>query len=158
VVYEVRNTDEETVYVDNPSDMPDEQTIEEILEPFVKASVMVPNDFVGPVMQLCPSKRGQFLDMQYLDDIRVNVVYETPLSEIVYDVFDQLRSQTRGYSSLDYEFIGNRSSNLVKMDILLNGEPIDALSIIVHKDFSYIRGKPIVENSKELIPCQRIKR
>src|SRR5699024_9848037 len=155
VVYEVRKTDEETVYVDNPSDMPDEQTIEEILEPFVKASVMVPNDFVGPVMELCQSKRGQFLDMQYLDDIRVNVVYEIPLSEIVYDFFDQLKSQTKGYASLDYEFIGNRSSNLVKMDILLNGEPIDALSIIVHKDFSYNRGKQIVEKLKELIPRQQ---
>lgn len=155
VVYEVRKTDEETIYVDNPSDMPDDQTIEEILEPFVKASVMVPNDFVGPVMELCQSKRGQFLDMQYLDDIRVNVVYEIPLSEIVYDFFDQLKSQTKGYASLDYEFIGNRSSNLVKMDILLNGEPIDALSIIVHKDFSYNRGKQIVEKLKELIPRQQ---
>lgn len=155
VIYEVRKTDEETVYVDNPSDMPNEQTIEEILEPFVKASVMVPNDFVGPVMELCQGKRGQFLDMQYLDDIRVNVVYEIPLSEIVYDFFDQLKSQTKGYASLDYEFIGNRSSNLVKMDILLNGEPIDALSIIVHKDFSYNRGKQIVEKLKELIPRQQ---
>src|SRR5690625_6664657 len=95
---------------------------------------MVPNDFVGAVMELCQSKRGQFIDMQYLDDIRVNVIYDIPLSEIVYDFFDQLKSQTKGYASLDYEFIGNRTSNLVKMDILLNGQPIDALSLIVRSE------------------------
>jgi len=155
VIYEVRKTNGEVIAVDNPTMMPDPQIIEEVLEPFVKASIMVPNDFVGPVMELCQRKRGQFIDMQYLDDIRVNVVYELPLSEIVFDFFDQLKSQTKGYASLDYEFIGNRPSDLVKMDILLHGDPIDALSIIVHKDFSYNRGKQIVEKLKELIPRQQ---
>ena len=155
VVYEVRKTDGEVIEVDNPSLMPEPQMIEEILEPFVKASIMVPNDFVGAVMELCQRKRGQFIDMQYLDDIRVNVIYELPLSEIVYDFFDQLKSHTKGYASLDYEFIGNRPSDLVKMDILLHGEPIDALSFIVHSDFSYNRGKQIVEKLKDLIPRQQ---
>ncbi len=155
VIYEVKKTDGEVIKVDNPTLMPDPQSIEEILEPFVKASIMVPNDYVGPVMELCQRKRGQFIDMQYLDDIRVNVIYDLPLSEIVFDFFDQLKSNTKGYASLDYEFIGNRPSNLVKMDILLHGEPIDALSIIVHKDFSYNRGKQIVEKLKELIPRQQ---
>jgi GTP-binding protein LepA len=155
VIYEVKKTDGEIVHVDNPSLMPVQETIEEISEPYVKASVMVPNDYVGAVMELCQRKRGQFIDMQYLDDIRVNVIYELPLSEIVFDFFDQLKSQTKGYASLDYEFIGNRTSDLVKMDILLHGEPIDALSIIVHKDFSYNRGKQIVEKLKELIPRQQ---
>ena len=155
VVYEVEKTDGEIIHVDNPSAMPDPQHIEEIREPFVKAVVMVPTDYVGSVMELCQKKRGQFIDMQYLDDIRVNVIYEMPLSEIVYDFFDQLKSQTKGYASFDYEFIGNKASNLVKMDILLNGEPIDALSIIVHRDFAYSRGKQIVEKLKELIPRQQ---
>jgi GTP-binding protein LepA len=155
VIYEVRKTDGEVLQVDNPSFMPDPSLIEEVLEPYVKAGVMVPNDFVGAVMELCQRKRGQFIDMQYLDDIRVNVIYELPLSEIVYDFFDKLKSQTKGYASLDYEFIGNRVSDLVKMDILLHGDSIDALSIIVHKDFSYNRGKQIVEKLKELIPRQQ---
>ncbi|HLR71427.1 MAG TPA: translation elongation factor 4 [Pseudogracilibacillus sp.] len=155
VIYEVKKTDGEVLQVDNPTLMPDPQSIEEILEPYVKANVMVPNDFVGPVMELCQRKRGNFIDMQYLDDIRVNVVYELPLSEIVYDFFDQLKSHTKGYASLDYELIGNQPSDLVKMDILLHGEPIDALSIIVHKDFSYNRGKQIVEKLKDLIPRQQ---
>ncbi|HLR73649.1 MAG TPA: translation elongation factor 4 [Virgibacillus sp.] len=155
VVYEVEKTDGEVLKVDNPSMMPPQEHIEVIREPFVKASVMVPNDFVGPVMELCQRKRGQFIDMQYLDDIRVNVIYELPLSEIVYDFFDQLKSNTKGYASLDYEFIGNRESNLVKMDILLNHEPIDALSLIVHRDFAHERGKQIVEKLKDLMPRQQ---
>lgn len=155
VVYEVEKTDGEILKVDNPSMMPPQEHIEVIREPFVKASVMVPNDFVGPVMELCQRKRGQFIDMQYLDDIRVNVIYELPLSEIVYDFFDQLKSNTKGYASLDYEFIGNRESNLVKMDILLNHEPIDALSLIVHRDFAHERGKQIVEKLKDLMPRQQ---
>lgn len=155
VIYEVKKTDGDFVQVDNPSFMPDSQIVEEVYEPFVRAVIMVPNDFVGPVMELCQRKRGQFMDMQYLDDIRVNIVYELPLSEIVFDFFDQLKSQTKGYASLDYEFIENKASNLVKMDILLNQEPIDALSIIVHKDFSYERGKKIVEKLRELIPKQQ---
>src|SRR5699024_8831653 len=128
---------------------------EDVLEPFVEASIMFPNDFVGPVMELCQRKRGQFIDMQYLDDIRVNVIYHLPLSEIVYDFFDQLKSQTKGYASLDYEFIDNEPSDLVKMDILLNHESIDALSLIVHRDFAYERGKQIAEKLTELIPRQQ---
>lgn len=155
VIYEVRKTDGEVLFIDNPSFLPARDLIEEILEPYVKASIMVPHDFVGPVMELCQRKRGQYIDMQYLDDIRVNVIYELPLSEIVFDFFDQLKSQTKGYASLDYEFIGNRPSDLVKMDILLHGEPIDALSTIVHRDFSYNRGRQIVEKLKELIPRQQ---
>src|SRR5690625_4579232 len=155
VIYEVEKTNGEILYVDNPSVMPSVELIQEVREPYVKASVMVPNDFVGAVMELCQRKRGTFIDMQYLDDIRVNVIYEIPLSEIVYDFFDQLKSQTKGYASLDYEFIGNRASNLVKMDILLNSEPIDALSLIVHKDFAHERGKQIVRKLKDLIPRQQ---
>jgi len=155
VIYEVKKTDGEILQIDNPSFMPEREVIEEILEPYVKASIMVPHDYVGPVMELCQRKRGQYIDMQYLDDIRVNVIYELPLSEIVFDFFDQLKSQTKGYASLDYEFIGNRPSDLVKMDILLHGDPIDALSSIVHKDFSYNRGRQIVEKLKDLIPRQQ---
>ncbi len=155
VIYEVVKTDGEVLQVDNPSFMPDPTLVEDILEPFVKASIMVPNEFVGPVMELCQRKRGQFIDMQYLDDIRVNVMYDLPLSEIVFDFFDQLKSHTKGYASLDYEFIGNRSSDLVKMDILLHSDPIDALSMIVHKDFSANRGRQIVEKLKDLIPRQQ---
>lgn len=155
VIYEIVQTDGEKLEVDNPSAVPEPQFIEEMLEPFVKAMIMVPNDYVGAVMELCQRKRGQFMDMQYLDDIRVNIIYELPLSEIVYDFFDQLKSQTKGYATLDYEFIGNRVSDLVKMDILLHGEPIDALSIIVHKDFSHERGKLIVDKLRDLIPRQQ---
>jgi len=155
VIYEVEKTNGEILYVDNPSVMPSVELIQEVREPYVKASVMVPNDFVGAVMELCQRKRGTFIDMQYLDDIRVNVIYEIPLSEIVYDFFDQLKSHTKGYASLDYEFIGNRASNLVKMDILLNSEPIDALSLIVHRDFAHERGKQIVRKLKDLIPRQQ---
>src|SRR5690625_4222770 len=155
VVYEVEKTDGEVLKVDNPSLMPDRELIEEIREPYVKAQIMVPQDYVGAVMELCQRKRGQYVDMQYLDDIRVNVIYELPLSEIVYDFFDQLKSHTKGYASLDYELIGNRESSLVKMDILLNREPIDALSLIVHRDFAHGRGKQIVEKLKELMPRQQ---
>src|SRR5690625_115610 len=122
VVYEVEKTDGEVMQVDNPTLIPDRELIEAIREPYVKAQIMVPQDYVGPVMELCQRKRGQYVDMQYLDDIRVNVIYELPLSEIVYDFFDQLKSHTKGYASLDYEFIANRVSDLVKMDILLNQE------------------------------------
>ncbi|MDQ0174199.1 translation elongation factor 4 [Bacillus chungangensis] len=154
VIYQVFLTDGTDLKVDNPSNMPDPQKIDRIEEPYVKASMMVPNDYVGAVMELSQAKRGNFIDMQYLDDIRVNVIYEIPLSEIVYDFFDQLKSHTKGYASFDYELIGYRPSKLVKMDILLNGERVDALSFIVHKDFSYDRGKNIVEKLKELIPRQ----
>ena len=112
--------------------------------------MMVPNDYVGAVMELCQRKRGQFINMDYLDDIRVNIVYEIPLSEVVFDFFDQLKSNTKGYASFDYEFIENKESNLVKMDILLNGDKVDALSFIVHRDFAYERGKALVEKLKHL--------
>ncbi|HEY4602690.1 MAG TPA: translation elongation factor 4 [Cerasibacillus sp.] len=154
VIYEVKRTDGEIIKVDNPSDMPDQQEIEEVREPYVEATIMVPNDYVGPVMEISQKKRGHFVNMEYLDDIRVNVIYHIPLSEIVYDFFDQLKSQSKGYASFDYELIGYQPSNLVKMDILLNGEQIDALSFIVHRDFAYERGKQIVEKLRELIPRQ----
>ncbi|GAB3795293.1 translation elongation factor 4 [Virgibacillus kimchii] len=155
VIYEVEQTNEELLEIDNPSMMPDAQQIEEIREPFVEATIMVPNDFVGAVMEIAQKKRGQFMDMEYLDEIRVNIVYHIPLSEIVYDFFDQLKSQTKGYASFDYELIGYQPSKLVKMDILLNGETIDALSFIVHRDFAYERGKQIVDKLKDLIPRQQ---
>lgn len=155
VIFEVEKTNGETISVDNPSEMPDPQKIQEISEPYVKATIMVPNDYVGAVMEISQKKRGNFIDMQYLDDIRVNVIYHIPLSEIVYDFFDQLKSQTKGYASFDYELIGYQPSKLVKMDILLNGDTIDALSFIVHRDFAYTRGKQIVDKLKELIPRQQ---
>ncbi|QAS54135.1 translation elongation factor 4 [Halobacillus litoralis] len=155
VIYKVKMTDGTEANVDNPSMMPDNQKLDEVQEPFVKATVMVPHDYVGPVMEICQRKRGNFMDMQYLDDNRVNIVYEIPLSEIVYDFFDSLKSQTKGYASFDYELIGYRVSNLVKMDILLNGDTIDALSFIVHRDFAYERGKLIADKLKDLIPRQQ---
>ncbi|WP_170007728.1 translation elongation factor 4 [Bacillus fonticola] len=155
VVYDVHLTDGEQLRVDNPSNMPDPQSIDYVQEPFVKATVMVPNDFVGAVMELCQEKRGEFIDMQYLDENRVSIVYDIPLSEIVYDFFDQLKSNTKGYASFDYELKGYKTSKLVKMDILLNAEKVDALSFIVHRDSAYERGKIIVEKLKELIPRQQ---
>ncbi|RCW65316.1 translation elongation factor 4 [Saliterribacillus persicus] len=155
VIYNVIKTDGEEMTIDNPSFMPDNQKIQEVQEPYVQATVMVPNDFVGPVMEICQKKRGDFMDMKYLDDNRVNIVYEIPLAEIVYDFFDQLKSQTKGYASFDYELIGYKSSDLVKMDILLNNETIDALSFIVHRNFSFERGKQIADKLKNLIPRQQ---
>lgn len=155
VIYHVELTDGETLSVDNPSMMPDPQKVDHVQEPYVKATIMVPNDYVGAVMELCQNKRGNFIDMQYMDDTRVNIVYEIPLAEIVYDFFDQLKSNTKGYASFDYELIGYKESKLVKMDILLNGENVDALSFIVHRDFAYERGKLIVEKLKQLIPRQQ---
>ncbi|OLQ54740.1 elongation factor 4 [Bacillus licheniformis] len=154
VIYDVYMTDGEKVVVDNPSNMPDPQKIERIEEPYVKATMMVPNDYVGAVMELCQGKRGNFIDMQYLDANRVSIIYDMPLAEIVYEFFDQLKSSTKGYASFDYELIGYKPSKLVKMDIMLNGEKIDALSFIVHRDYAYERGKVIVEKLKELIPRQ----
>ncbi|MDM8212711.1 translation elongation factor 4 [Enterococcus hirae] len=155
VIYHVNKTDGTQVEVDNPADFPDPGVIESVEEPFVKASIMVPNDYVGPVMELSQRKRGEFVTMDYLDEYRVNVIYNLPLSEIVFDFFDKLKSSTKGYASLDYEMNGYRQSNLIKMDILLNGEKVDALSFIVHKDFAYERGKAIVEKLKKLIPRQQ---
>lgn len=155
VVYKVNLTDATSIEIDNPSKMPEQQKIASIEEPYVKATIMVPNDFVGSVMELCQKKRGIYGDMQYIDTNRVTLVYELPLSEIVYDFFDQLKSHTKGYASFDYELIGYKPSKLVKMDILLNGEKIDALSVIVHRDAAYERGKVIVEKLKEIIPRQQ---
>ncbi|HCK2008704.1 TPA: elongation factor 4 [Enterococcus faecium] len=155
VIYHVNKTDGTTATVDNPADFPEPVMIQDVEEPFVKAQIMVPNDFVGAVMELSQRKRGEFITMDYLDDYRVNVVYNIPLSEIVFDFFDKLKSSTKGYASLDYEMSGYQKSKLVKMDILLNGEKVDALSFIVHRDFAYERGKAIVEKLKKLIPRQQ---
>ncbi|HGZ3996654.1 TPA: translation elongation factor 4 [Staphylococcus aureus] len=155
VIYQCVLRDGSEVTVDNPAQMPDRDKIDKIFEPYVRATMMVPNDYVGAVMELCQRKRGQFINMDYLDDIRVSIVYELPLAEVVFDFFDQLKSNTKGYASFDYEFIENKESNLVKMDILLNGDKVDALSFIVHRDFAYERGKALVEKLKTLIPRQQ---
>jgi GTP-binding protein LepA len=155
VIYHVNKTDGSTVIVDNPAEFPEPVTIDSVEEPYVKAQIMVPNDYVGAVMELAQRKRGDFVTMDYLDDYRVNVIYEIPLSEIVFDFFDKLKSSTKGYASLDYEMSGYRASRLVKMDILLNSEKVDALSFIVHRDFAFERGKAIVEKLKKLIPRQQ---
>ncbi|TCS83749.1 translation elongation factor 4 [Tepidibacillus fermentans] len=154
VVYHVTKTNGEKLIIDNPSNMPEPGNIDFIEEPYVKASIMVPNDYVGAVMELCQSKRGEFLDMQYLDTNRVTLTYNMPLSEIVYDFFDQLKSSTKGYASFDYELTGYKPSKLVRVDILLNGEKVDALSFIVHKDKAYQKGRQIAEKLKQLIPRQ----
>ncbi|WP_034298980.1 translation elongation factor 4 [Alkalibacterium sp. AK22] len=155
VIYHINKTDGEQVTVSNPADMPDPQEIESVEEPYVKATITVPNDYVGAVMEIAQRKRGDFITMEYLDDIRVNVMYYMPLSEIVYDFFDRLKSSTKGYASLDYQEAGYRVSNLVKMDILIHGDKVDALSFIVHKDFSYARGRSVVEQLKQTIPRQQ---
>lgn len=154
VVYNVTITDGTTISIDNPSAMPPADRIDHVEEPYVKADVIVPNDHVGAVMELCQEKRGNFQNMQYLDANRVTLVYELPLSEIVYDFFDRLKSSTRGYASFDYEMIGYRPSSLVKLDVLLNGEVVDALSFIVHRDKAYARGRVLCEKLKDLIPRQ----
>ena len=154
VVYKVILTNGEEIEIDTPSKMPDKSKLKDTLEPYIKTSIFTPSEFIGPIMELCQDKRGNYLSMEYIDEERVNIHYELPLSEIVYDFFDKLKSYTKGYASFDYEMIGYRSSNLVKMDILLNGEVVDALSTIVHKDFAYIRGKAVVEKLRETIPRQ----
>jgi GTP-binding protein LepA len=155
VIYHVHMTDGSEIKVDNPSDLPDPQKIERVEEPYVKATMMAPNDYVGTIMELCQLKRGIFVTMEYLAENRVSIIYEMPLADIVYDFFDQLNSSTRGYAAFDYELIGYKPSKWVKMDILLNAEKVDALSFIVHNDFAYERGKIIVEKLKELIPRQQ---
>lgn len=155
VVYEVTLTNGEIVMIDSPVKMPPKQNIKDIKEPYIRTNIFVPSNYIGPVMELCQNKRGNYISMEYLDATRVNIHYEIPLSEIVYDFFDKLKSYTKGYASFDYELIGYQSSNLVKMDILLNGEVVDALSFIVHKDFAYKRGKAIVESLRKLIPRQQ---
>ncbi|MBP3635015.1 MAG: elongation factor 4 [Bacilli bacterium] len=154
VVYKVTLTDGEIIYIDNPTNLPDRQLISKIEEPYIRTNIFTPSDYIGQVMELCQNKRGIFINMDYIDKTRVNIHYELPLSEIVYDFFDKLKSYTKGYASFDYEFIGNKVSDLVKMDILLNGEIVDAFSVITHKDFAYKRGKATVEKLKEIIPRQ----
>ncbi|MBJ9988115.1 MULTISPECIES: translation elongation factor 4 [Paenibacillus] len=154
VIYRITLTNGDTIEIDNPSNYPEIGKIEYVEEPYVKAAIIVPNDYVGTIMELCQNKRGEFVNMEYLDTTRVTITYEIPLSEIVYDFFDQLKSGTKGYASFDYELSGYRRSNLVKMDILLNGEQVDALSFIVHRDRAYHRGRGICEKLRELIPRQ----
>ena len=154
VIYEVELTNGDIITIDSPQKMPDRVNIKRISEPYIKTNIFSPNDYIGPIMELCQNKRGNYLNLEYIDSKRVIIHYELPLSEIVYDFFDKLKSSTKGYASFDYELIGNRESDLVKMDILLNGEIVDALSTIVHKDFAYQRGRVVVENLKKLIPRQ----
>lgn len=154
VVYEALLTNGETVLVDAPSKMPDKTLLKEIKEPYIRTNIFTPSEYIGPIMELCQNKRGIYIGMDYIDPTRVNIHYELPLSEIVYDFFDKLKSYTKGYASFDYELIGYKPSELVKMDILLNGDIIDALSIIVHKDFAYTRGRAIVQSLRKTIPRQ----
>ena len=155
VIYEVTLTDDSIINIDSPSKMPDKVKIKDIKEPYIKTSIFVPSDYIGPIMELCQDKIGNYISMEYLDKTRVNIHYEIPLSEIVYDFFDRLKSISKGYASFDYDLIGYKSSDLVKMDILLNGEVVDALSVIVHKDFAYKRGRNIVETLRKMIPRQQ---
>ncbi len=154
VVYEIELTDKSKLMIDSPVKMPDRQKIACIKEPYIRTSIFVPSNYIGPIMELCQDKRGIYVSMEYIDEPRVNIHYEIPLSEIVYDFFDKLKSATKGYASFDYELIGYKESDLVKMDILLNGEIVDALSVIVHKDFAYKRGRAIVSSLQKLIPRQ----
>lgn len=155
VIYDVELTDKTHMTVDSPSKMPDRARIKDIREPYIRTNIFVPSEYIGSIMELCQNKRGDYISMEYLDPTRVNIHYEIPLSEIVYDFFDKLKSSTKGYASFDYDLIGYKSSDLVKMDILLNNEMVDALSMIVHRDFAYKRGKAIVENLRKLIPRQQ---
>ncbi len=154
VIYEITLTDGSVIYVDNPSKFPEKVRISMIQEPYIRTNIYVPNEYIGSIMELCQDKRGTYVSTEYIDNTRVNIHYEIPLSEIVYDFFDKLKSYTKGYASFDYELIGYKVSDLVKMDIMLNGEVVDALSVIVHKDFAYKRGRVIVDNLKEIIPRQ----
>ena len=154
VIYEVIMTDNSKVMIDCPSKMPRRELINKVLEPYVKCSIFTPSEYIGSIMELCQDKRGNFINMEYLDETRVSINYDIPLSEIVYDFFDRLKSYTKGYASFDYEITDYKESDLVKMDILLNGEVVDALSVIVHKDFAYSRGRIVCEKLKEIIPRQ----
>lgn len=154
VNYEINLTDGSTIYIDNPSMMPDKVKIKEIKEPYIFTNILVPTEYIGSIMELCQDKRGIYRSTDYIDKTRVNIHYELPLSEIVYDFFDRLKSSTKGFASFDYEVIGYKTSDLVKMDVLLNGEVVDALSLIVHKDFAYTRGRKMVDNLKNIIPRQ----
>jgi len=154
VIYQITKTDGSVIQIDNPAQMPDPSSIEMIEEPYVAATIMVPTDYVGAVMKISQDKRGTFTNMEYMTETRVNIKYELPLSEIVYDFFDQLKTQTKGYASLDYEMIGYRESKLAKLDILVNGELVDALSCIVHRDKAYAHGRLLVEKLRGIIPRQ----
>jgi len=154
VIYQIMLTDGSIVYVSNPTYWPAPQKIEQVFEPFVKASIMVPNEYVGPVMELCQDKRGSFVNMEYLSTQRVMITYKLPLSEILYDFFDALKSRTRGYASLDYELSGYEPADLVKLDIFLNGEVVDALSMIVHRERAYYRARNVTEKLRRIIPRQ----
>ena len=154
VIYEVLLTNGDQIYVDSPTKMPDRAKIAEIREPFITTNIFVPAEYIGAIMELCQDKRGIYKSIDYIDENRVNIHYDLPLSEIVYDFFDRLKSSTKGYASFDYELIGYKAQDLVKMDILINGETVDALSLIVHRDFAYQRGKKIVSNLKDIIPRQ----
>ncbi len=154
VIYKVELTNGEWVEVDSPNKLPERARIKEINEPYIKTNIFVPSDYIGSIMELCQDKRGNYIGMEYIDPTRVNIHYEIPLAEVVYDFFDKLKSMTKGYASFDYELCGYKPSDLVKMDILINGDTVDALSVIVHKDDAYNRGKKIVENLKTIIPRQ----
>jgi GTP-binding protein LepA len=155
VRYEVKLNGGEIVEVHSPTEMPDPASIEEFLEPYIRATIITPSDHVGTVMELCQKRRGEHVGMHYLSPTRVQIQYDLPLAEIVLDFFDQLKSRSRGYASLDYEPLGNRASNLVKLDVLLAGEKVDALSLIVHKDGAYDQGRSLVERLQKTIPRQQ---
>ena len=154
VIYNVTLTNGEVLQIDSPNKMPDNTYIKTIEEPYIFTNIIVPSDYIGAIMELCQNKRGIYKSLEYIDDTRVNIHYEIPLSEIVYDFFDKLKSTTKGYASFDYEICGYKESKLVKMNVLLNGEIVDALSTIVHKDFAYSRGRQVVEKLKTIIPRQ----
>ena len=152
VIYKVATKADELLYIQNPTNLPDPTEMEYMEEPIVDASIMTPTDYVGAVMELCQNRRGEFKNMEYLEETRVLIHYDLPLNEIIHDFFDALKSRTRGFASLDYEFKGYQQSQLVKLDILINEEPVDAFSIIVHEDKAYERGRTIVERLKDEIP------
>jgi GTP-binding protein LepA len=154
VEYHVYLTNGTMIKIDNPNDLPELTQVKRLEEPYVHATLMLPKEYIGSIMEICQNRRGTYISMNYIDDNRVSLLYDLPLSEIVYDFFDKIKSTSRGYASFDYELADYRESNLVKLDILLNGEKVDALSVIVHKDFAYNRGKAVVESLKELIPRQ----
>jgi len=155
VIYEIVKTDGTVVMIDNPTKVPEQVKIEAIKEPWIRTNILVPKEYIGAIMELCQMKRGNYITMEYIDQTRVNIHYELPLSEIIYDFFEKLKARTKGYATFDYELIGYKSSKLVKMDLLLNGEPIDALSIIIHKEVAYRRGKQMVEQLRKIIPRQQ---
>ena len=154
VVYEATLTNGEVIEIDSPNKMPDKTVLKEIKEPYITTSILTPSEFIGPIMELCQNRRGNFISMDYINPTRVNIHYDIPLSEIIFDFFDKLKSNTKGYASFDYEVSSYKPSDLVKLDIILNGEIVDALSIIVHKDFAYKRGRKVVESLRRSIPRQ----